>query len=163
MKTLILQYSGCSSTSEGEFECNKMTATCFSTSSIPRAFYHTPENAAAAFSTHCGRVPKRQLVEPSPPPIIRSNLVLDVQKKAHSLMMQFPELARTVVPIDPHKRQSDWYHLYKYFDAVDLWIEGVFFCYYVIHRIATFNEEPDIEPRATIDKFAKQWIIDHQQ
>jgi hypothetical protein len=88
---------------------------------------------------------------------MRTNLNHDVQKKAAQLARQFPELARGITPI------TDWYHLYRYWDAVDLWIEGAAFCYFVIHRIGMVNKELDEEFFFTIDEFAKEWIAGHEE
>jgi len=127
---------------------------------MPLSFWRTPDNAVSAFSTHLGLYPKRQLPElpdQFPPPVVRSNLNQDVQKKAQSLAKQFPELARGITPI------NDWYHLYKYFDAVDLWIEGAAICFFVIHRIGIVNAQLDIEQRAMIEDFAKEWVDSHEE
>jgi hypothetical protein len=122
---------------------------------MPVSFWQTPDNAVAAFSTQLGRYPKRQLPRPLPAPIIRSNMNHDVQKKAQSLVKQFPELARRITPI------NEWYHLYKYFDAYELWIEGAAFCFFVIHRIGMINEQLIIEQRDMIEDFAKEWVASH--
>jgi len=126
---------------------------------MPCSFWWTPDNAVAAFSTYLGKYPKRQLprTEPWPVPILRSNVHHDVQKKAASLVKQFPDLARTIEPI------TEWYHLYKYFDAYDLWIEGAAFCFFVIHRIGTVNREVLHEQSGMIEDFAKDWVTSHEE
>ncbi len=124
---------------------------------MPQSFWRTPDNAAAAFSTQLGRYPKRQLPDPLPPPIARSNMNWDIQKKAQNLVRQFPELARGITPI------HEWYHLYKYFDAHDLWVEGAAFCFFVIYRIGVVNEQLIIEQREMIEDFAKDWVAFHEE
>jgi len=81
----------------------------------------------------------------------------DVQKKAASLVKKFPDLARTIEPI------TEWYHLYKYFDAYDLWIEGAAFCFFVIHRIGTVNREVLHEQCGMIEEFLKDWVASHEE
>lgn len=128
-------------------------------SGMPEQYWNTPDHAACVFSTQNGRYPKRQLPknEPWPMPIIRTDLHHDVQKTAQLLVRQFPELARGITPTD------QWYHLYKYWDAVDIWTEGAGFCYFVLHRIGMVNKELDVEQNAMIDEFAKEWVADHEQ
>jgi hypothetical protein len=128
-------------------------------SGMPEQFWYTPPHAACVFSTQNGHYPKRQLPknEVWPMPIMRSDLHHDVQKTAQCIAKQFPELARGITPID------SWYHLYRYWDAVDIWTEGAGFCYHVLYRIGMANKELDVEQDAMMDGFAKHWVATNEE
>ena len=124
---------------------------------MPAQFWWTPDHAACAFSTQEGRYPKRQLEQPYPAPILRTNLNHDVHKTAFQLARQFPDLASGIKPVE------NWYHLYRYWDAVDIWTEGAGFCYQVLNRIAEVNKELDDAFFIAIDETAKEWMARNEE
>ncbi len=98
-------------------------------SEVSPQFYKVAAEAPARFSTNNGTKPKRELVEPYPAPIVRTNLEDDVEKRALELLKDFPWSAGIYVP------PVDWYQLHEFFDGHDLWVEGASFCFYVMIRI----------------------------
>src|ERR1700712_5586693 len=104
-------------------------------------FQNPPANARALFSTDLCRTAMRKLPNPLPDfdqlpmPILRSNIPLDVEKKIEALDSVFG-LENTKLVTVP----KSWLDLYTYFDAVDLWIEGLNFCYHVVDRMGKRNQ-----------------------
>lgn len=100
-------------------------------SNVPPHFYEiSADSRPAAFSTHNGTKPKRELPEPRPMPIIRANMGNDIEARADQLLKDFPEAAGRIV------NQPDWWGLHDYFDSFDLWVDGPDFCYWVVVAIA---------------------------
>jgi hypothetical protein len=126
---------------------------------MPPQFWWTPDHAACVFSTKNGRFPKRQLPvdQPYPAQVIRTDMNHDIQKKARSIAREFPELAGNIQPT------NDWYHLYKYWDAVDIWVEGAGFCLFVINLIGMVNKQFMEEKFAAIDECAKEWVTRNEE
>jgi hypothetical protein len=126
---------------------------------MPEQFWYTPPNGVCAFSTQNGHFPKRQLPqgEQWPLQIMRSDLQHDIQKKAKTIAKQFPALARGITPID------NWYHLYKYWDAVDIWVEGPHFLFYVLQCLGMVNKELDEEQPRVINAFAQEWVAGNEE
>lgn len=85
---------------------------------FPPSFFILPDDAHASFSTGMSKNPKRPALDPPPPPIARSDLESEIDRKAAHLRAQLPELARTI------KTATQWAELYGYFDAQDLQVEG---------------------------------------
>ncbi|KAI9055957.1 hypothetical protein LZ554_000891 [Drepanopeziza brunnea f. sp. 'monogermtubi'] len=106
-----------------------------STSIVPPHFYQVAANSRAAFSTHNGTKPKRELPDPLPMPVIRTNIKGDVEARADQLIKDFPGIACRIVD------EPDWWGLHDYFDGYDLWIEGPDFCFFVAITIARKNQE----------------------
>ncbi len=117
---------------------------------MPLEYYELPSSSEALFSTHCGREKKRLL--PSPPPLVLAPSDYDrhFYAKVASLEKEFPDLCAVVV-----QEPKGWYDLYKYFDAVDLWVLTPSFCCQVVKYIFSQNME-------TIESYAKEWIVQRQ-
>lgn len=117
---------------------------------MPVEYYELPPSSEALFSTHCGREQKRHL--PSPPPLVLAPSDYDSHfyAKVASLEKEFPSLCAVIV-----QEPKEWYDLYKYFDAVDLWVLTPSFCCQVVKYIFSQNME-------TIDSYAKEWIAQRQ-
>lgn len=125
---------------------------------LPKAFYDLPADSRAVFSTAHGRYPKRNLPEPLPLCITRSNVALDVEKKADALWEPFYyDIYHNL------RRPGSWYDLYQWFDAVDLHIEGASFCYFVLLNLFERMENHKHKTAQMIDKFAKEWAHDNRQ
>ncbi|KUJ23239.1 uncharacterized protein LY89DRAFT_176977 [Mollisia scopiformis] len=116
------------------------------------SFYDLPDAVPAIFSTCMQSRPKRKLVAPYPQTMVRSDLGLDVQRKVKALWERNPVEARKIIGI------QEWFDLYRYFDAVDLWVEGPIFCYSVIFRLAEMNRELNDEQPSIIREFAREWV-----
>lgn len=97
---------------------------------VPPHFYIVKPASAAVFSTVNGTKPKRELVEPFPMPVIRSDMESDVDARANQLIKEFPATPLSIMDV------STWWDLHKYFDSHDLWVDGARFCYYVLLAIA---------------------------
>ncbi|CZR51812.1 uncharacterized protein PAC_01689 [Phialocephala subalpina] len=125
---------------------------------LPLSYYaDIPDQVPAIFSTALETQPKRKLVEPYPLSIIRTDLLGDVQRKCESLWKKFPNETSRV------RNSSDWYQLYRYFDAVDLWVEGPVFCFAVIDRLATVNLDILTKHFAMISEYAQGWVQLHSK
>lgn len=92
-------------------------------------FYILDPQSPARFSTKYGARAKRELVDPFPATITRTNMESDVEVRATQLMEQFPD-AHNILFVP-----KNWYILHEFFDGHDLWIEGAKFCYWVILAI----------------------------
>ena len=125
---------------------------------LPAYFYNVPDTARSIFSTILGSKPKRKLQHPRPLPIIRSSMKGDIEPKALQLAKDFPEAVRNIT-IAPRR----WEELYDYFDAVDLWVEGPSFLFYVIHKLAITNAAILTACTKEIEKFAVGWIASHEE
>jgi hypothetical protein len=125
--------------------------------SMPRSWYDVPESAAAIFSTRNQTLQKRRLVDPLPPPVIRSELLVDVQNKAALLRHQFPDLILQV------RTPQTWNDLYRYFDGVDLWTETPTFLFHVITSISNTNKAIEHEQSVMIDIFGAEWVASNEE
>ena len=92
-------------------------------------FYNCRPEAPALFSTKFGTRAKRNLIQPYPATIIRTDLPGDVDIRSNQLLEEFAE-SRDIFEV-PHS----WFMLHDFFDGYDIWVEGAQFCYYVIHAI----------------------------
>ena len=123
---------------------------------MPTQFYDVPEACLAIFSTNCGAIAKRQLPDPPPPSIVRSDIDGDIQRKATALWQEFP------VQIQHVRCPLAWEDLYTYFDAVDLWTEGPEYLFEVIRYIGyqnyTIDREANLEIQLEIYKWAGEWV-----
>lgn len=125
---------------------------------LPKSFYSLPANSRAVFSTAHGKYPKRDLPEPPPLCITRSSVALDVEKKAEALWEPFYyDIYNNI------RRPESWYDLYHWFDAVDLYVEGASFCYFVLLNLFERMEYHKRETAHMIDKFAKEWAQENRQ
>ncbi|KAF8864903.1 hypothetical protein BDZ45DRAFT_497050 [Acephala macrosclerotiorum] len=125
---------------------------------LPLTYYtDIPDEVPAIFSTSLQTQPKRKLIQPYPQSMTRTDLLGDVQRKVDSLWDRFPNEVRRV------RHTENWYALYRYFDAVDLWVEGPAFCFTVIHRLATINLEKLEEKVAVISEYAQEWVQLHSK
>jgi hypothetical protein len=89
------------------------------------------------FSTQNGQRQLRELQTPKPLAIIRTDFSGEVIRKARSLSRKYPGVVyhlQNAVNQDKGEVKGDI--LSTYFDAVDLWVEGWEFCYYVLDEIA---------------------------
>ena len=123
----------------------------------PESFYrNSPTDPPATFSTRCGKIPVRQLPDPAPPVVIRSNVDGDIRSMATSLRQDFPAIVREI------KKPTSWYNLYNYFDAVDLWYQGASFLFYVLNHISNenivLNHELEESKHQEISNWAKLWV-----
>lgn len=64
---------------------------------LPEHFFHLDASAPAQFSTVFGAKPKRDVDAPPPAPIVRSNIDIEIQRKADELRAQLPDLAAKVI------------------------------------------------------------------
>jgi hypothetical protein len=129
---------------------------------FPLFYYDLPPQAPSVFSTCGGTRPKRVLSEPYPAIVIRSTYPsatddLQIRLRAQSLLTEFPRICRQI-----RETPNNWHDLYKYFDGVDLFVEGPQFLWYVIHKIIDHNKSCEVEQYSEIDKFAYQWMAAHQ-
>jgi hypothetical protein len=129
---------------------------------FPLFYYDLPTQAPSVFSTCGGTRPKRALSEPYPAIVIRSTYPtatndFQIRLRAHSLLTEFPRICRQI-----RETPNNWHDLYKYFDGVDLFVEGPQFLWYVIHKIIDYNNSCEVVQYSEIDKFAYQWIAAHQ-
>ena len=123
----------------------------------PKQFYTVNPSRLSTFSTKSGTIPKRENSYPLPPPLARSDVDAEIRRKATGLREEFPEIVRGI-----DKPPSAWYDLHNYFDAVDLWLEGAVFLYYVINHIANeniaLNHDLEETKVAEIRQWAKLWV-----
>ncbi|KAG4439291.1 hypothetical protein IFR05_005224 [Cadophora sp. M221] len=136
-----------------------MSSPSAASNDITLDFYILDPQSPARFSTHYGARAKRELVEPFPATITRTNMENDVEVRATQLMKQFLD-AKNILFVP-----KNWYILHEFFDGHDLWIEGAEFCYWVILAICRKNTERN--QIATlhlkeIDKFAYDWLMAHR-
>jgi hypothetical protein len=128
---------------------------------LPKKFYdNIPHDAPALFSTKNGSREKRQLQSPPPPPVARSDLDHEVKRMAALLRKTLPDVASTI------RNPSSWIDLYYFFDAVDLWVEGAPFLYFVLSHISRDNEiaqQVSIkrEQDAIIFQYAGNWVAEN--
>jgi len=132
--------------------------------SMPREFYNLPKDAPALISSHFGKHPKRELADPPPAPIARSDGPDDIVRKANYFRKQFPIFSRKI------RALTTWEQLYHFFDAYDLQLEGPAFLFYVINHLANENFAMDrdeawlnsrelaIEKKNEMNKWAGQWV-----
>jgi hypothetical protein len=59
-------------------------------------FYKLPADAVAHFSTNLGKQQKREVADPPPAPVVRSNVDDEIRRKAIELREQCPSIARRV-------------------------------------------------------------------
>ncbi|PVH88826.1 hypothetical protein DL98DRAFT_580377 [Cadophora sp. DSE1049] len=121
-------------------------------------FCNCRPEAPAVFSTKNGTRAKRKLVHPFPAPIIRTDLLGDVDIRSNQLLEEFPE-ARNIFEVP-----NDWFMLHRFFDGHDIWVEGANFCYYVILAICRKNNQRvhvTHAQRVEIDTFARDWVLVH--
>ncbi|KAL5317538.1 hypothetical protein ACEPPN_014633 [Leptodophora sp. 'Broadleaf-Isolate-01'] len=122
-------------------------------------FYILDPQSPARFSTKYGARAKRELVDPFPATITRTNMESDVEVRATQLMEQFPD-AHNILFVP-----KNWYILHEFFDGHDLWIEGAKFCYWVILAICRKNTERNQIAALhlkEIDEFAYDWLMAHR-
>lgn len=112
--------------------------------------------APATFSTKCGTRAKRPLPTPPPVPILRSNISEAVSARAEALETEFPKFIRSVDP------PRSWEDLYRYFDAYDLYLEGVDFCFHVITQIGKRNVYLSALYEKEISDYAREWVSYHR-
>jgi hypothetical protein len=120
-------------------------------------FYDVPENAPATFSTKNGSIKKRQLPVPPSPPVARSDVDIEIRRKAKLLREEFPAIVRGI-----SHPPTTWFDLYKYFDGVDLWYEDASFLFYVLNHISNenvvLNHNLEESKHAEIRNWAKLWV-----
>lgn len=127
---------------------------------LPAKFYNVPADAPAMFSTRNGTRAKRQLFTPSPAPIVRSDFDGEVKRMAALLRKELPQVAGLI------RNPGAWKDLYYFFDAVDLWVEGAVFLYYVISHISKDNELAHesyirMHQNAMIFHYAANWVTNN--
>jgi hypothetical protein len=128
---------------------------------LPKKFYdNIPRDAPALFSTKNGTRQKRQLHSPPPPPVARSDLDQEVKRMAALLRRTLPDVASTI------RNPRSWIDLYYFFDAVDLWVEGASFLYFVLSHISKDNEIAEQasikrEQNAIIFQYAGNWVAEN--
>jgi hypothetical protein len=118
---------------------------------LPKDFFKLPANAKALFSTNRQKRAKRDLPDPAPAPIVRSNPLNDVYEKANGLWDKYYD------EIYELKQPTSWFDLHQFFDAVDLYTDGPDFCYMLIVHLAERIKEQRWETHFLIDKFARDW------
>lgn len=128
--------------------------------SLPAKFYNVPADAPALFSTKNGARAKRQLYNPPPAPVVRSNFDDEVKRMASLLRKELPQIA------DQIRNPTSWKDLYYFFDAVDLWVEGAVFLYFVISHISkenvvTQDAQNRMHQNAAIFRYAGTWVAEN--
>lgn len=102
---------------------------------MPESFYHdVPAYHPAVFSTNNGEHEFRSASNPPPPVIARSDIAIEIQRKANNLRNKLPSIAATI-----SEPLGNWKELYKYFDAHDIQVEGPAFLYYVLNQMGHEN------------------------
>jgi hypothetical protein len=127
---------------------------------LPAKFYNPPADAPALFSTRNGTRAKRQICSPPPAPVVRSDFDQEVKRMAALLRKELPQVAGLI------RNPSTWKDLYYFFDAVDLWVEGAVFLYYVVSHISkdnvvaqeTYNR---MQQNAMIFQYAGNWVTEN--
>jgi hypothetical protein len=124
---------------------------------LPAKFYNVPADAPALFSTRNGTRAKRELHCPPPAPVVRSDFDQEVKRMAELLRKELPHVAGLI------RNPGSWKDLYYFFDAVDLWVEGAVFLYFVISHISKENEMAQeahrrIQQNAMIFQYAGNWV-----
>ena len=147
---------------------------------MPKDFYHLKAEAPAQFSTFMGKEPKREVPNPKPAPIVRANLDIEIQRKADSYRLNFPDVANAVTTptsmyLDFRFLSNDsrlrfvaaWYDLHLYFDGHDLYLEGAAFLFFVLNHMSNENTAREygkkagalaVEKRKEIFDWADDWI-----
>lgn len=127
---------------------------------IPEApshyYINIPNSAAAKFSTRHGMLPKRQFGNWLPSRVIQHWSLQQVHEKSMYLRKHF---WRDMLKMS---RPARWEDLYEYFDAFDLYHQGVYNLWNVIHYTINGNEYwagPVFqEEKAVIDDWVEKWM-----
>ena len=123
---------------------------------LPDKFYNVPADAPALFSTNNGTRAKRQLYLPLSATIVRSDFDQEVKRMAAILRQELPHVAGLI------RNPTSWTDLYYFFDAIDLWVEGAVFLYFVISHIAKDNVmHHRMQQDAMIFQYAGKWVTDN--
>ena len=127
---------------------------------LPAKFYNVPADAPAVFSTRNGIRAKRLLCIPPPAPVVRSDFDQEVKRMAALLRKELPQVAGLI------RNPGSWKDLYYFFDAVDLWVEGAVFLYFVISHISKDNEIAQesyrrMQQNAMIFHYAGNWVANN--
>lgn len=127
---------------------------------LPAKFYNVPADAPALFSTRNGTRVKRQLLNPPPAPVVRSDFDEEVKRMAALLRKELPQVAGLI------RNPTSWKDLYYFFDSVDLWVEGAVFLYFVISHISRDNVVAQdahyrVQQSAMIFQYAGNWVADN--
>jgi len=123
---------------------------------VPLEFYfNMPLEAKCLFSTNGGSLPKKT-VDPANPRQVSLWLGLKVCYIASTVRRNFTRLSRDIKP------PTVWTDLYEYFDAYDLWNNGIFNCWNVITLMAEENrqtEEEILEEKLiVVDDWIEKWM-----
>lgn len=115
-------------------------------------FYVLPTNSKAIFSTNNGKYEKRSLQNPLPMRVARSDFAKDVEAKFQILWDRFHFNLHDLKPLQ--KREE----LYQFFDAVDLYVEGIEFCFRVVGMLSDYSQHLGTQTHIDIDAIAKAWV-----